>query len=86
MLLIGASSGIGREISVLFAKNGASVALMARDTTALEETRKLCIAENLTADRTLILSADITCEKNSENAINSVLKEFGKLNILVSKI
>ena len=40
--MAGASSGIGRAIAELFARNGAQLALFARGVAGLEETKALC--------------------------------------------
>ena len=41
-LITGASRGIGRAIAIEFARQGADVALLGRDTPALEETAGEC--------------------------------------------
>ena len=41
-LSLGASAGIGRQIALLFTRNGAKVAIAARTVQGLEETRDLC--------------------------------------------
>ena len=42
---LGASSGIGRAIALVFARNGASLALMSRGLKGLEETLQICEKE-----------------------------------------
>ena len=41
-LSLGASAGIGRQIALLFTRNGAKIAIAARTVQGLEETRDLC--------------------------------------------
>ena len=41
--LAGANSGIGREIAIIFARNGAKIVLASRNLSRLEETRSLCL-------------------------------------------
>lgn len=68
---------------MLFAKNGASLGLVARDAAALEETRKLCLGEGLSPDHAIVLPSDVTRESDCENAVKGIIKHLGKLDILV---
>ncbi|AXI01024.1 SDR family NAD(P)-dependent oxidoreductase [Sporosarcina sp. PTS2304] len=83
-LITGGDSGIGRAVAVAFAKEGANVAIA-----------YLADQEDEDADKTLELiekyggkakkfQVDISVEKNCEQLIDQVIKEFGELNILVN--
>jgi len=78
-VVTGASSGIGREIAVLFAKNGASVALLGRNKTKLEETKSIILKDNGNAK---IFIADLQTEAVA--VAQAILKDFKKVDIVVN--
>ena len=82
-LITGASRGIGRAIAVDLAKDGADVALIARDVAALEETAAACKAARGDA-KTSIIAADVADQSAVENAVAETLKEFGRLDFAIS--
>lgn len=75
-LVTGGSRGIGKAIAGLFAKEGASVAITARDVTTLKKT-----ADELGV---FAVSADIRSDSEVKNVVNSVVEKFGRLDILVN--
>ena len=88
MLVTGASRGVGRETALQYARAGASVAIVARTTDALAETRDM-IAAVTTAQGgreadVLVLVADVRDIESARDAVRSVLKRFGKLDILIA--
>jgi len=76
----GASRGIGRSVAVSLARAGADVALVGRDTAALDETLQ---AVSGLGRRALALQADVTNAASVEAAVVAACKEFGKIDILV---
>src|SRR5262245_28063208 len=80
-LITGANRGIGRGIAEAFASEGASLILMARDATLLDET-----AESLTNSgaSVLAISADVTDEKQVQEVFRRGMERFGRLDILVN--
>ena len=76
----GASRGIGRSVAVSLARAGADVALVGRDTAALDETLQAVTA---LGRRSLALQADVTDAASVEAAVASACKEFGRMDILV---
>jgi len=77
-LVTGASSGIGRATAILFADQGAKVALVGRDKKALEETLKSLPKEAIR------ISADVTVDSDCEKIVHGAVAKFGKLDILVN--
>ncbi len=81
-IVTGGDSGIGRAISVLFAMEGADVAF-----TYLEEhddaarTQQLIEAQGR---KCLKLDGDVGVKKSCDKAIERVVKQFGRLDILVN--
>lgn len=84
VLITGASSGIGQAIGVRFAAEGANVAIhYCRGVAGAEETRRQI--EMTGADvRTLIVQADVAVEADVEQMFQTVLSEFGGIDILIN--
>ncbi|MBA4852769.1 SDR family oxidoreductase [Emticicia sp. BO119] len=81
-IVTGGDSGIGRAICVAFAREGANVAIVYRkDSADAKETRKLVEEKGTKA---IIVGADISIEKNCQKIINKVIKEWGRIDILVN--
>lgn len=80
-LITGASSGIGAETAKLFAKEGASVVLMARRKERLEE-----IVEEIKTKggKAVAVAADVTSNEDVKNAVDTAINEFGKINIVAN--
>jgi NAD(P)-dependent dehydrogenase (short-subunit alcohol dehydrogenase family) len=76
----GASRGIGRSVAVCLAEAGADVALIGRDTAALEETMAGVKAHGR---RALALKTDVTSADSIQSAVAQTIKEFGKIDTLV---
>jgi NAD(P)-dependent dehydrogenase (short-subunit alcohol dehydrogenase family) len=81
-IITGGDSGIGRAVAVLFAKEGADVAVIyleehkdARDTERLVEQQ---------GRKCLLIDGDVGQEKFCGKAIARVIDEFGKIDILVN--
>jgi NAD(P)-dependent dehydrogenase (short-subunit alcohol dehydrogenase family) len=81
-LITGGDSGIGRAVSVHFAKEGADIAIvyLDEDQDALE-TRKLVEAAGR---KCLLFKGDVKDSDFCKNTVEEVVAEFGKLNILVN--
>src|SRR5262245_32116428 len=79
-LVTGASSGIGRAAAVRLANLGASVALVARTVSALEEVA----AEIARAGgRALVVPADVTDSEQCRRAVKRTVEHHGRLDILL---
>ena len=78
----GGDSGIGRAVSVLFAKEGADVAIVyLNEDKDAEDTKK--VIEDY-GKKCLLIRGDITKEKFCTNAVAKAVKQFGKIDILVN--
>lgn len=81
-IVTGGDSGIGRAICVAFAREGASVAIVYRkDSVDAKETKKLVEEKG---SKAIIISADISIEKNCQKIVQKVIKTWGRLDILVN--
>lgn len=81
-LITGASQGIGRALAVKFAGEGMAVALTARNTANLEETARI-IREN-GGSEPLLIPADLRDAEKIPLIADSVLKTWGRLDVLVN--
>jgi len=81
-LITGGDSGIGRAVSVHFAREGADVAIVYLDEEEdARETRRLVEAEGR---KCLLLPGDVRVEAFCKEAVEQTVKEFAQLNILVN--
>jgi len=80
-LVTGASSGMGRAISLLFAKEGAIVIAVARRLERLVELEALS-AE--LAGKIVIRKGDVSDEMAMNRLVDDIVTEFGSLDILVN--
>lgn len=81
-IITGGDSGIGRACAVLFAREGAQVAIV-----YLEETEDAIItAEAIKAEgrEALLLRGDIGDKAFCDTAVGKVIEEFGKLDVIVN--
>ena len=81
VLITGASSGIGKETAIEFAKLGAIIVLVARRKDKLEQTANELKKFDVT---TLLCQCDVSEKKQVEEMANMVIEKFGKLDILVN--
>jgi NAD(P)-dependent dehydrogenase (short-subunit alcohol dehydrogenase family) len=81
-LITGGDSGIGRAVSVHYAKEGADIAIVYLDEDVdAKETQSLVEA---IGRKCLLIKGDVKKSSFCENAVKQVITEFGKLNILVN--
>ncbi|WP_430228953.1 SDR family oxidoreductase [Nitrosomonas communis] len=82
-LITGGDSGIGRAVAVLFAREGADVAIvyLPSEQSDAEET-KIAVEEE--GRQALLLSGDVTSRSFCEQAVEQTVTRFGKLDILVN--
>ena len=81
-LITGADSGIGRAVAVLFAREGADVAVAYHSSHEdAEETKRYVEAEGR---RCLLLSGDVKDSDWCREAVERTVREFGRLDVLVN--
>lgn len=82
-LVTGGDSGIGRAVAVLFAREGADVAIvyLAAEQPDAVEAKKAVEAEGR---RCLLLPGDVTDPKFCRRAVDDTVAAFGNLDILVN--
>ncbi|MCF8884649.1 MAG: glucose 1-dehydrogenase [Nitrososphaerota archaeon] len=82
-VITGAARGIGKATASLFAKEGARVAvidILEREGSETVKQINKIVGEN----RALFIKADVSEEYYVKNMVNVVIKEFGKIDILVN--
>jgi len=78
-VVTGAGSGIGRAAALLFAREGAAVAVVDVAATAAKESAAEIAAAG---GRALAVSADITDTEQVDSAFGQVVREFGRVDVL----
>ena len=83
-MITGGDSGIGKAVALLFAKEGADVAIVYLDEHEdANETKRLIEAEGR---KCLLYAGDIGNEDVCKEIINKAISEFGNLDILVNNV
>jgi NAD(P)-dependent dehydrogenase (short-subunit alcohol dehydrogenase family) len=81
-LITGGDSGIGRAVAILFAREGADVAILYLD----EHQDALLTQGKVEAEgrKCLLIAGDVSKQKFCEKAVARTLKEFKRLDVLVN--
>jgi NAD(P)-dependent dehydrogenase (short-subunit alcohol dehydrogenase family) len=82
-LVTGGDSGIGRAVAVLYAREGADVAVvyLPQEQRDADETRRAIEAEGR---RCLLIAGDLTQPDFARQAVERTVRELGKLDVLVN--
>lgn len=81
VIVTGGSRGIGKEISKVFAREGAKVIIAARDSIEVEKTTKEIIELGGVATGKCV---DVTIKKEIDKMIEETLESFGRIDILIN--
>jgi len=78
-LITGGNSGMGRATAMLFAREGASVVIAARNA----ETGQQAVAEiGAQGGVALFVQCDVRCAQDCQRAVDASVERFGRLDIL----
>ncbi|MGI8609180.1 MAG: SDR family NAD(P)-dependent oxidoreductase [Candidatus Dormibacteria bacterium] len=80
-MVTGASSGIGEATALMLAREGASVAVVARRRDRLDT---LAAKIQTAGGKALVIEGDMTNEKQAADAVDRVVTELGRLDTLVN--
>ena len=80
-IITGASSGIGREIALAYAEEGAKVVAGARRIEKLHELEE--ISKDLSGE-IYAVSADVSKQEDIDNLIDKAIEKYGRVDILVN--
>jgi short-subunit dehydrogenase len=81
IIVTGASSGIGKALSLQLANEGASLSLAARDTERLDALVKECHNRGGSA---IAIPTDVSDEQNCQTLIEQTIRHFGRIDMLVN--
>jgi hypothetical protein len=81
-LITGGDSGIGRAVAILFAREGADVAVAYLN--EHEDARLTKEKIEVEGRRCLLISGDVSDQKFCDKAVAQTVKVFGKLDVLVN--
>jgi NAD(P)-dependent dehydrogenase (short-subunit alcohol dehydrogenase family) len=81
-IITGADSGIGRSVAVLFAREGADIALLYLDEHKDAEITGKAIEKE--GRKCILISGDVANAQFCRDAVKQTLKEFGRIDILVN--
>src|SRR3989344_2109667 len=81
-LVTGASSGIGRAISIELAKNGCNVAINYHSDKS--KARELMEYLKQYGTHPMIAKADVSSKKDVQNMVKDIMKQYGKIDILIN--
>ena len=81
-LITGADSGIGRAVAVLFAREGADVAIAYLDSHVDAELTKQAVEKE--GRRAILLSGDVADPAFAKAAVERTVNDLGKLDVLVN--
>lgn len=81
-LITGGDSGIGKATAILFAKEGADIAIayLNEDADAADTKKEV----EAYGRKCLLIPGDLGVEENCKQAIEKTISEYGKLNILIN--
>jgi len=80
-IITGAGTGIGKATAIMFADEGAKVALVGRTISRLEEVAKEIKSRNGIAK---VMQCDVSSEKQVKDMTAGVIREFGQVDVLVN--
>ncbi|MGX9132930.1 SDR family oxidoreductase [Rummeliibacillus sp. JY-2-4R] len=81
-IITGGDSGIGRAVAIAFAKEGANLVInYLEEHEDANETKKLVEQESVTC---LLIPGDVSKEETCKEIVDQTLKQFGKIDIVVS--
>lgn len=82
VMITGASRGLGRALTLAFAKKGAKLAISARGEPRLLQVKKE--AEALGASEVLAVTADLSVSRDVERFVGLAEATFGKIDVLIN--
>ncbi|CAF4885976.1 unnamed protein product [Pieris macdunnoughi] len=85
VIITGANTNFGKEISVQFILEGASVVLVGKNEDKLNSLKRICDAKkDDDTQPAFVIKADLTQDDEVTNVISQTKQKFGKINILIN--
>lgn len=83
-IITGAGRGVGRATALLFAREGARVALFSRTRAHVEETATLIERAGVPRECVLVVTGDVSQEEDVQRLFEQVMETFGRVDMLVN--
>lgn len=83
VLITGGSAGLGLEIAKAFGREGARVAIVARNQERLDSAKKVLAAEAIDC---LAITADVATDEGASHAVEETTRALGRIDILVNNV
>jgi len=83
-IITGGDSGIGRAVAIAFAREGADVLISYLDDTEDKDAEDTAEFIRLCGKKAVLVKGDITSEEKCKEIIETAVKEFGQIDILVN--
>jgi short-subunit dehydrogenase len=80
-IITGASSGIGRQIAMKFAEQGAWLALASRNADNLQEVANTC---SHLGGKVIVIPADVSDKMQCKNLIDLTIEKYGRIDTLIN--
>ena len=80
-LVTGIGKGMGRATAILFAQEGAKVAINARQKDHLEETQALIESRG---GQSFVVQGDVSYKEEADDLVQKVVEKYGHIDILYS--
>ena len=81
VIITGASSGIGRHLALRLAKQGAWLALAARNVEHLEEVSNSC---QQLGGKAIIIPTDVSDKSQCQNLVKHTVEKYGRIDTLIN--
>jgi NAD(P)-dependent dehydrogenase (short-subunit alcohol dehydrogenase family) len=81
IILTGVSAGLGKQLAICLAREGARLAICARRTDKLMETEELCKNEGA---EVLALPCDVSKYDDLKNLVDKTVERFGTVDVLIN--
>ena len=81
VLITGCSTGIGLHASIAFGRNGDTVVPTMRNTAKADALRKAAADAGVEVE---VLALDVTDDASARSAVNEVLAQHGRIDVLVN--
>jgi short-subunit dehydrogenase len=81
IIITGASSGIGQQLALQLAEQGAWLSLAARNVEHLEEVSKQCLQRG---GKTIVIPTDVAEKLQCRNLIERTVEKYGKIDTLIN--
>ena len=81
VILTGASGGIGKQVAMRLAEEGANLTICARTTSKLETTKKLCEERGA---KVLAVTCDVSNYEKLQDMVKQTVDTFGRIDVLIN--